>query len=1155
MEYYFDELDPVRFQRLINALLVQQYGVTLQTGPLRGADGGADATAVVTKNRGAGLPVGRHIFQVKHHRMTDANGTKLRKRVMSEYESDLLNLLIDTPNAGGKVFYHLLTNVSSSAETRSVSTRSGRIEGRIWWQSDVVALLDRAPMVWAAFPEIFAGSAVPLIGSAMTPAADGPAATLRASIARRYHQERYVKFRQVELEKELARLFVDLDITADGGRSRESAMGRLHRTAGSWLLIEGGPGQGKSTVTQMAAQIHRDAILQLREFDRGHWSLPEKIRVPLRIELRRFADALDRNTSLEQFLVQTIVLDGGGGSFTVDDLRRLFRDSPVLLILDGLDEIGSDSLRDRVVDEIAASLQRCDPGTTSDLMVVITSRPPALEGRRHRFVGFLRYELLPMSRDQVDKYVERWSETQFPGADEGAEIVRTFAQRRYDPHVAALVQNPMQLAVLLHLIHLKGPAFPTQRAELYREYFMKVIDRDVEKSPHMKAHRNLIEGLHGFMAFEIHALAETGESDGTLTRTRVLGMVDEWLKQEAGNAIDARTLFLAGRERLGLIVSPRGEGKDSIYGFEIQPIREYFAAAYLSERVVGDAHEIWTELLRRPFWREVAIFLAGLRRQNERADLITRAKELDSDAGHGWRQHGRLMIRQLIIDGVFTQPKYLYDAALDYVLDVLDVEKVPISPEMSLATLIPVVEALPSPLLSRRITQLLDRRRDSTDKSEMSALLDFAAVALPSEALKESLMALRPRPEILPYLRLHHGVHRSVSFVADSRKDDFWSGAPATAWIGPLWESMSRCDQARVLRWPCAWHELMFEQYVWATIRPPVAVDRSAMLVWRFAEVEIIATSSVFRGGRELGRRIRRSSAVGLAPSIAEPLTSLIGSAGRLLERQADRRSIRASAYEWLEALRAACAVPGLVSMVAARHGVAMTALHRSAGEFLAGIQAEIRRTVAPFYVSSIEPVVEAIREAGPVSAGPNRVRVDAGPPQDPAKLLVEAARAECAPVFDLIRRFPYGSHFVALTKVSPETLDQVFYTLDPTALEDDEVVALARVASERCLQVLRRARSQKVREAVLSLVHGMVNVTNSFSAIVDALREEQTGRFVLPEERMFVDEICRSPQSFAPSYRRQAATAFVRNDPVATEPLIRSRERFGLVSGPRRSV
>lgn len=1153
MEYYFDELDPVRFQRLIHALLQQQFGVTLQAGPLRGADGGADAVAVVTRNRGAGLPIGHHVFQVKHHRMTDANSTKLRKRVMSEYESDLLNLFIDTPSANGKVFYHLVTNVPSSAETQSVTTRSGGIEGRIWWQSDVVALLDRTPMVWAAFAEIFSGRIVPLIGSAMTPAAEGPAATLRASIARRYHQERYVKFRQVELEKELARLFVDLDITANGGRSRESATGRMHGTAGSWLLIEGGPGQGKSTVTQMAAQVHRDAILQLRSFDHVHWALPEKIRVPLRIELRRFADALDRPTSLEQFLAQTIVLDGGGGSFTVDDLRRLFRDSPVLLILDGLDEIGSDSLRDRVVDEIVAALQRCDPSTTNDLTVVVTSRPPAVEGRRHRFEGFLRYKLLPLSHDQVNEYVERWSETQFRGADEGAEIVGTFAQRRHDPHVAALAQNPMQLTVLLHLIHLKGPAFPTQRAELYREYFMKVIDRDVEKSPHMKAHRRLIEGLHGFMAFEIHALSEAGESDGTLTRTRVLGLVDEWLKQEAGHTIDARTLFQAGRERLGLIVSPRGEAEDTIYGFEIQPIREYFAAAYLSERVVGDAHEIWTELLRRPFWREVAIFLAGLRRQNERADLITRAKELDGDAGHGWRQYGRLMIRQLIIDGVFTQPQYLYDAALDYVLDVLDVQKVPISPEMSLAALIPVVEALPSLLLSQRIAQLLEQRRDSTDKNEMSALLDFAAFALPPEALKESLMALRPRPEILPHLRLHHEVHRTVSFVADSRKDEFWSGAPATAWIGPLWELMSQCAQARALRWPCEWHELAFEQFVWAKIRPSVAFAHSAMLVWRFAEIEMIAARS--RGGRELGRRIRRSSALGLAPEVAEPLTSLIGAAGRVLERQTDRRSVRSSVDEWLESLRVACAVPGLVSMVAARHGVAMTALHRSTGEFLSRIQREIRRTVAPFYARSIEPIVEAIRKAAPVSVVPDRVRVDAGPPQDPARLLVEAAREQRAPEFDLIRRFPYGNHFVALTKVSPETLDQVFYMLDPAALENDEVVALARVASERCLQVLKRARSQKVREAVLSLVHCMVSATNSFPAIVDALREEQTGRFVLPNDRALIDEIFRSPQSFAPSYRRQAATAFAGNDVVVIEPLIRSRERFGLFSGPRRSV
>ena len=75
MEYYFDELDPVRFQRLIHALLQQQFGVTLQAGPLRGADGGSDAVAVVTRNRGSGLPIGR-CPRLLHRYMSDVPNSR-----------------------------------------------------------------------------------------------------------------------------------------------------------------------------------------------------------------------------------------------------------------------------------------------------------------------------------------------------------------------------------------------------------------------------------------------------------------------------------------------------------------------------------------------------------------------------------------------------------------------------------------------------------------------------------------------------------------------------------------------------------------------------------------------------------------------------------------------------------------------------------------------------------------------------------------------------------------------------------------------------------------------------------------------------------------------------------------------------------------------
>src|SRR5450432_3255777 len=77
--------------------------------------------------------------------------------------------------------------------------------------------------------------------------------------------------------------------------------------------------------------------------------------------------------------------------------------------------------------------------------------------------------------------------------------------------------------------------------------------------------------------------------------------------------------------------TPR-EGAQARYGFEVQPVREYFAAAFMNDKCESNAHELFQHMIRRPFWREVALFLAGLRRANEKADLLSRARSLDDDA-------------------------------------------------------------------------------------------------------------------------------------------------------------------------------------------------------------------------------------------------------------------------------------------------------------------------------------------------------------------------------------------------------------------------------------------------------------------------------------------------------------------------------------------
>ena len=291
------------------------------------------------------------------------------------------------------------------------------------------------------------------------------------------------------------------------------------------MLLEAGPGPGpgpgKSTITQMAAQVYREKLLGTSTCAQrdATWLQQCKLRIPIRLELRHFSEWLSDTPhgTLDQYVALQLGRDSGGSSVSSENVHQLVERSSIILFLDGLDEVGNDPLRDRVLDAAVETIDRFERGLKSDLRVVLTTRPPAVFGRWNKLDGFTRVGLLPLSHTRINDYVDRWLNTQIATQDEQARIRNSFNGRRQEPHVEALARNPMQLSVLLQFIQLKDEAFPDRRADLYDEYFKKVIDRDVLKSPSLREHRELIEGLHSFLGFRLHGSTEAAQGRRSLT--------------------------------------------------------------------------------------------------------------------------------------------------------------------------------------------------------------------------------------------------------------------------------------------------------------------------------------------------------------------------------------------------------------------------------------------------------------------------------------------------------------------------------------------------------------------------------------------------------------------------------------------------------------
>lgn len=912
MEYYFNELDPTKFQRLINSILVSKYGDSIRLTPLRGKDGGKDGETasgnpfweyhneLPQESRDA-VPTGkgRYIFQVKHHRTSDTRSGDARNLVISDFANELKKNVINRKGNERVNYFFLLTNVASSKEAieNVDKKRSEILKGNtslhadIWWQERIIAFLDQMPFLWNSFPELFAGRKVPLLADIVSQENGMLPRAMRLALERQYKRDSLIKFKQIELEKSLGRLFVDLDVetkhlvreenrklflsgsiypanqnkysdftdeyifAGHSGSSITSALRVLmseKTKAAKKLILEGGPGQGKSTITQMLAQIYRNEILKKNDISpEDRWLPVKKARIPIRIELRAFAEWLNENInkSVEEYLSNIIQNDSGGNNISVDNIHTIVEQSPVLLIFDGLDEVGNDELRDSVLMKISECTERFEEDLKCDLKVIVTTRPPAIAGRREQLSEFNRLPIAPMNSERIQKYLDRWVSVQVQDEDDRESVKKSFNRRREETHVKALAQNPMQLSVLLHFIRLKGEAFPDRRAELYRDYFRTVIDRDVEKSPELRKQRDIIETLHQLLGYKIHSLSEAEQADGMLKRGQLLDIVQEWLNSQGYKVKTAGELFKLGEERLGLIVALKGEGEEARYGYEIQPIREYFAAAFINEQIEGNAHDVYEAMLHRSYWKEVALFLAGLRRPNEKADLILRAKVADDDKDLGWRQHGRSITFQLLQEGVFGQAGQVYSEAINYLIDLFDPSILQgyDEPKNFLAGLPPLIKQGDASRHIDRIKSIIDRYKHSSDEYTLFRLYKVVCKILDKNQSKVFLLKydgtnLEIKAKILILWASKWMIDTSLELNQVILENKFTSKLACQTW----WKASLETKVATDLQFPIEYHSQLVAQYASNPIsiyrgslnNAPLSKPKSKWAIWHFVHYQ-----------------------------------------------------------------------------------------------------------------------------------------------------------------------------------------------------------------------------------------------------------------------------------------------------------------------------
>jgi len=438
------------------------------------------------------------------------------------------------------------------------------------------------------------------------------------------------------------------------------------------VVLIGGPGQGKSTLTQFLCQLHRVALLTniakapllpevhdacalIREqCARASLTLPAMPRFPVRIELNRFAAALGAGgvSSLFGWLL-ALVRRRTERDLCADDLRAWLKAWPWLLVLDGLDEVPETSNRKEVlhaVEDFLVDANDCN----ADLLLVATSRPQGYSDDfspryyRHRI-------LLPLAVSRALQYAQRLAEQRW-GADQGkvTRIRERMAQAGREPATAHLMQSPLQVTIMTLLVETVGQP-PRERWRLFDEYYRIIVQRERERAipaaDLLNAHEADIDVIHQRVGLRLQQQgAGTGGTDALLTRDELAALVSDRLEQQGHDGAERERLtgaiITAALERLVFLVSPR----DARIGFEIRSLQEFMAARCLLNGSDEQVRRRLRAIASLPYWRNVFLFAAGRcfhDREHLRDRIHTLCCELNDGAGF---DHALLTGSQLALD-------------------------------------------------------------------------------------------------------------------------------------------------------------------------------------------------------------------------------------------------------------------------------------------------------------------------------------------------------------------------------------------------------------------------------------------------------------------------------------------------------------------------
>jgi hypothetical protein len=681
-------MQPFEFESMAQALLEQTYrigGNLVQFGA--GKDGGREATwSQPTGHPNYSRPCNQQedvvkewVFQVKYHDIDQRGWSIARDAVIDDLEKEL-DKIINIHKVPCHA-YVMITNVPFTG-VRNVGTRDKVTtiaskwkkiipEIYVWDSADLSRMLDANEDVRTAYLDtILVGDTLKALFSQVSSRLNRKQSAFRAYLKFITEREESARSEEAGDDPNLSLTDVFIDLTLKIRDKEKSFIKCLTRESKSrpnaslallpedltkvrasfalffgdhdYTLLLGGPGLGKSTLTQFLSLYQAARIVNTDLCQRliQRLKLPECIttkdldaycrpRFPFRIELRRYAkwisDQENDRYELARYIVDGLINPNSSSTLEMEDIFELAATNPILLILDGLDEVPNSETRRKIIENLTVFLRRIK-SEDGDIQVILSSRP---KGYSSEFDGFepITWELNELERTDFDEYCECWINNRIRDVDERNEAKERINRGMMSEAVQRLARSLLQATVILTIVRRKIE-IPHQRNSLYKKYVEVIFDREKEKSLIVRQRETELLRLHERVGYELHCKMEK-EKIESLDRETFRGYVLNVLEDYSASKLENKTfrdianeIIEAATDRLCLLV---GKGEDQTdVDFVVQQYREYFAAVYLSNHPDAVPELVFDTLVRRgAYWSYVLQFYVAQANTNQQIRWVT----------------------------------------------------------------------------------------------------------------------------------------------------------------------------------------------------------------------------------------------------------------------------------------------------------------------------------------------------------------------------------------------------------------------------------------------------------------------------------------------------------------------------------------------------